>query len=347
MEPTSANSRIPLQMFRRRAIRVSWLLALGYLLFCCAAGILIADSTLHPGRRLLSDEDRLQAAAVAERHEARLHDIEVDTLDGITLRGWELRPPHRNGESVILLHGLSDNRMGMIGYAELPLTHGFTVVVPDARAHGVSGGETATYGLLESGDIHQWLDWIQASEHPTCVFGFGESMGAAQLLQSLRGKPEFWALAAESPFSDFREIAYDRVGQFFHTGPWPGRSLLRPVVEIAFIYAHCRYHFDLETVSPERALSRTHIVDPWSAKQQHPDPPFPRHRGPQSSRGPVGSTRCRPLRCHKRSPQCLRTKTDRMVRHSSSAKGYPLRQLDFPNHHAPTIPHLSRIVSKR
>lgn len=52
---------------------------------------------------------------------------------------------------MILLHGLSDNRLGMIGYAELLLSHGFSVVMPDARAHGTSGSQLATYGLLESG----------------------------------------------------------------------------------------------------------------------------------------------------------------------------------------------------
>lgn len=61
---------------------------------------------------------------------------------------------------VILLHGLSDNRLGMIGYAELLLAHGFAVLMPDARAHGASGGDLATYGLLESDDIHEWFDWL-------------------------------------------------------------------------------------------------------------------------------------------------------------------------------------------
>lgn len=79
----------------------------------------------------------------------------------------------------------------MIGYAELLLAHGFAVLVPDARAHGASGGDLATYGLLESDDIHEWFDWLEQHEHPDCVFGFAESMGAAQLLQSLRSEPRF------------------------------------------------------------------------------------------------------------------------------------------------------------
>src|SRR5690242_9331386 len=135
----------------------------------------------------------------------------INPLWTMSLKGWRVRPHTGNGNIVILLHGLSDNRLGMVGYAEILLDHGFSVLMPDARAHGASGGQLATYGLLESEDIRRWVDWSQQSEHPICTFGFGESMGAAQLLQSLQAEPHFCAVAAESAFSTFREIAYDRV----------------------------------------------------------------------------------------------------------------------------------------
>jgi pimeloyl-ACP methyl ester carboxylesterase len=79
-------------------------------------------------------------------------------------------------------------------------------------------------------------------------------MGAAGLLQSLQSESRFCAVAAESRFSTFREIAYDRVGQFFHTGPWLGSTICRPVVECAFIYAKWRYHLNFDIDSPEKAV---------------------------------------------------------------------------------------------
>jgi pimeloyl-ACP methyl ester carboxylesterase len=84
-------------------------------------------------------------------------------------------------------------------------------------------------------------------------------MGAAQLLQALATEPRFCAVAAECPFSTFRESAYDRMGQPFHLGPWLGRSLLRPVVECAYIYARLRYRLDMDRVSPEEAIAETTI----------------------------------------------------------------------------------------
>jgi predicted alpha/beta-fold hydrolase len=73
--------------------------------------------------------------------------------------------------------------------------------------------------LLERNDIHEWFDFLNAQDHPRCIFALGESMGAAQLLQSLDTHPHVCAIVAESPFANFREIAYDRMGQPFHLAP--------------------------------------------------------------------------------------------------------------------------------
>ena len=84
-------------------------------------------------------------------------------------------------------------------------------------------------------------------------------MGAAQLLESLAVEPHFCAVVAESSFSNFREIAYDRMGQHFGTGPWLGRTVLRPVVEIALLIARTEYQIDLTQYSPEDAVAHTHV----------------------------------------------------------------------------------------
>jgi hypothetical protein len=190
---------------------------------------------------------------------AEIQDVSITTPDNVVLSAWIVQPRQSNGEAVLLLHGLADNRIGMTGYARLLLTHGFAVLLPDARAHGRSGGALATYGLLERNDIRQWFDWLVARDHPRCIFGFGESMGAAQLLQSLNTGTHFCAVAVESPFSNFREIAYDRMGQPFHLGPWLGRTLLRPLVEVAFLRARWEFKLNMEQISPEETLRASHI----------------------------------------------------------------------------------------
>jgi uncharacterized protein len=230
-----------------------------YFLLCSIGGILIAEGALHPIRRCITPEGSRQEKNQAKDDDASIRDVSIRAVDGITLQAWYLYPEDMNSSAVILLHGLGDNRLGMSDYADIFLHHGYSVLMVDARAHGESGGSVATYGLLESDDTRRWFEWLAANQHAKCIYGFGESMGAAQLLNSLAIEPHFCAVAAECPFSTFREAAYERVGQHFSTGPWLGRTILRPLVESAFLYARLRYHLDMERVSPEDAVAKTKV----------------------------------------------------------------------------------------
>jgi uncharacterized protein len=160
---------------------------------------------------------------------------------------------------VILLHGHTDNRAGMLGNADLLLRHGYAVLLPDARAHGTSGGDLATYGVREADDIRRWFDWIEQAQAPRCIDGLGESMGAALLLQSLPTTPGFCAVAAESSFASFREASYDRLREKIHEGSCAGRTLLRPAVEAGLLYARWKYGVDFERASPEDAVVASRV----------------------------------------------------------------------------------------
>src|ERR1035438_6534096 len=230
-----------------------------WLVLCMAIGVVTMQWALHPWRRALRPKAGAEAQAIAARNHAVLSKAAVTASDGTTLHGWSIRPLHGNGDAVILLHGVADNRMGMIGYADLLLRHGYAVLLPDARAHGESGGELATYGIKESGDVKRWYDWVEQAERPRCIDGLGNSMGAAQLLESLPAAPGFCAAVVESPFANFREASYDRLAAGLRGGAWLGRTLLRPAVEAGFLYARWKYGVDLEQASPENAVAASSV----------------------------------------------------------------------------------------
>lgn len=244
-------------MRRKRLIRLSLFAFAGYLIGCVFAGVLLTEGALRPGRRPVAHREQA-AALLAREFGADLKDAETLAPDGVRLRGWFARPANSNGRAVVLLHGVSDNREGMGGYGVQFLRNGYSVLLPDARAHGESGGELATYGVLEGADLARWVVWLR-EQGATCVYGLGESMGAALVLESLRAKAGFCAVAAESPFSSFREIAYDRLGQKFGAGDWLGRTLLRPIVEVGMLYARWRHGLDLEQASPLDAVTGTSV----------------------------------------------------------------------------------------
>jgi dipeptidyl aminopeptidase/acylaminoacyl peptidase len=239
-----------------RARRLIRSLVIGYVLFCAVLAIFLEELAFHPQR--VHVKDRHSAEATADRFGAVLQDVSVTAGDGSHLRGWFARPENANSDAVILLHGVGDNRQGMMGFAELLLANGFSVLLPDSRAEGESEGAFPTYGLKESDDVQHWFNWLTMQQYPKCVFGMGESMGAAIVLQAVRTTP-FCAVVAESSFSGFRDIAYVRVGQFFRTGPWLGRVALRPAVEMAFLYARITRGVNLADASPENSVVGSHV----------------------------------------------------------------------------------------
>jgi hypothetical protein len=230
---------------------------------CTVAAIHSADWALHPERRALMPADEAQATAMADADHATLQQVAITANDGAALRAWYIRPAPGNGDAVILLHGQADNRAGMLGPAALLLRHGYAVLMPDARAQGMSGGDLATYGIKEADDLRRWFDWLAQMQAPRCIDGLGNSMGAAQLLQSLNTERGFCAVVAESPFSSFREASYDRIGEWLgagpRIGPLIGRTVLRPVVDIGFLYVRWKYGVDLAQDEPVQAVTTSQV----------------------------------------------------------------------------------------
>jgi uncharacterized protein len=89
----------------------------------------------------------MSAEAIASRFGAALQDVSVTAPNDVQLQAWYARPAKPSGNAVILIHGIGDNRQGMMGFAELLLSRGYAVLVPDSRAQGTSGGRFPTYGV--------------------------------------------------------------------------------------------------------------------------------------------------------------------------------------------------------
>jgi pimeloyl-ACP methyl ester carboxylesterase len=218
------------------------------------AGNGIGSGILHPYRRALTPDLVAQADEVFFRVGARPEDFKVSGAgDGARLRGWKVHPAAANGDWVLLFHGVSDNRVGMIGQAELLLRHGYSLVMMDARGHGASDGAMVTYGWSERHDVQAIVDALLASERPHCLFASGESMGASVALQAAAIEPRIEAVVAESAFRDLREVSYDYAG--LRLSPLVGKTLLRPVAIFGLRAAEREGGFRAEDVSPEKAVA--------------------------------------------------------------------------------------------
>jgi uncharacterized protein len=185
---------------------------------------------------------------------ATKQNFSVQAQDGTTtLKGWKLHPAFANGDWVLLYHGISDNRTGVIGHAEFLLRHGYSVVMMDSREHGESGGDICTYGWKERHDSVAVTDALYASEKVRHLYALGVSMGAAIALQSAAIEPRIEAVAAEAPFANMREVTYDYAG--LDVSPTLGRTLFRPASMMALASVQKEGGFKPSDVSPEKAVA--------------------------------------------------------------------------------------------
>lgn len=179
-----------------RAIALSTLVALS----ACMPPSWGAAALLHPHRATVP-------AAPDLPHE------EVSFLGegGVPLHGWRFRAavPSR-GVTVVWFHGIADTRASGAWIARRLTARGFDVLAYDGRAHGASGGDACTYGVLERRDLSRALDAL-GIRHAALV---GHSLGGAVALQAAAEDRRVEAVVAASAFSDLETVAHERAPWF-------------------------------------------------------------------------------------------------------------------------------------
>lgn len=245
-----AAGTMPGRFFPRIAC-ASFLLLLLMPVIAGVVGRGLGSGALHPAN--LNPNRLAQAEAMLMRTGATKEDFSVRAADGVELRGWKIRPRARSTNWVLLFHGVSDNRTGVLGAAELLLHHGYNLVMMDSRAHGESGGTMATYGWKERYDTVAITDALCSGENVHHLGALGVSMGAAIALQSAAVEPRIEGIAAEDAFANLREVSYDYAGIFLT--PLLGKTLFRPASMIAMHELAKEGGFRPDDVSPEKAAN--------------------------------------------------------------------------------------------
>lgn len=88
-------------------------------------------------------------------------------------------------KNVVICHGFMGNKEKMGEYAALFHQMGYNVLMPDARAHGESGGKYIGYGWPERYDIRKWTNkLIKKNGQNSQVVIFGVSMGGATTMMT-------------------------------------------------------------------------------------------------------------------------------------------------------------------
>ena len=175
-----------------------WPLALAMGTFAAllvAAGIAVTEGALHPAPPAASAGGRGRRRTCRDggrRHADRraVHRARRRGPGGLEFLEARRRPRH-GGRAA---RDWRSDAPSQLPLAALLLSDGYRVLVPDARAHGASGGAMLTAGIAEAADLGGWVEWARQQHPDECIFAIGTSFGGATLLQSLA---ETWYCAVD------------------------------------------------------------------------------------------------------------------------------------------------------
>lgn len=111
---------------------------------------------------------------------------QLNSEDGLSLRGYYIPALNRTDKTVILAHGYSVDATWMSDIAKAYRdVLGFNVLMPDARAHGMSEGKYIGFGWKERTDYLLWIQKVIArGEGLVRIVLHGVSMGAATVMMT-------------------------------------------------------------------------------------------------------------------------------------------------------------------
>lgn len=169
-----------------------------------------------------------------------------DRSDGKTLHlsGWWIDAPTDSDQTVVILHGYSDAKVGGIAWAPVWRSLGFHVLAIDLRAHGESDGTYSTAGFYERHDVCQVLDQIRQRQprQTRSIVIFGVSLGATVAAAVGCLQENLTGVVMESPYDDYKNAITTH-----------GRRLAMPLewgYPIAYRWAQRLSRADFDQVKP-------------------------------------------------------------------------------------------------
>jgi pimeloyl-ACP methyl ester carboxylesterase len=169
----------------------------------------------------------------------------------LPLAAWWM-PKENSTQTVVLLHGYADAKVGAIAFATLFHELGYNILALDLRAHGESGGEISTAGYWERHDVNQVLNDLRARypQQTQHLIFFGASLGAAVTIALAAQRSDMDAVILESPFADFRHAA----SAHFHL-----LGIEPPLLHrLAIALAQKMSHADFASIRPLDLIAKSH-----------------------------------------------------------------------------------------
>ncbi|MBN2980822.1 alpha/beta hydrolase [Cohnella algarum] len=152
--------------------------------------------------------------------------VEIGAEDGITLRGHYLEAEDGGAvnKAVVLAHGYSGRGEDMTVFAHFYRELGYTVLMPDNRGHGSSGGRHIGFGWPDRKDYVRWIRYLVDREGKDVrILLHGVSMGGGTVLMT-SGEPlpeQVKGIVSDCAYSSLKGILTYQLKQMFRLPAFP------------------------------------------------------------------------------------------------------------------------------
>ena len=214
------------------------------IIFALLAGGLYAGNLAYeelftaPWDRILGIENHRHDLSTIHHAENRYgwQQVTVPSKDGTKLHGTYIENVNGGKKSVILLHGLYQNRSMCLPYTDIYKNMGYNILLIDLRGHGESKGNPTDWGIHNTEDLDAWIDFLHSKNQNMEIGLHGISLGAAMSLlysSSEEGhKMKFYI--ADSSYGNLLELGRDKI--ITYTGDNRlvlGMDILNPFLQAA------------------------------------------------------------------------------------------------------------------
>lgn len=151
-------------------------------------------------------------------------EVQTEAFDGIKLYGRYIKAEQPKG-TILMMHGFrSSGEFDFSCIVRSLYQSGWSLLVPDQRAHGNSEGKYITFGVRERRDVKTWVEWIGTNRpDPNGIVLDGISMGASTVMMAAAlGLPDcVKGIVADCGFTSPAEIMRHFLIDGFHIPAFP------------------------------------------------------------------------------------------------------------------------------
>lgn len=218
---------------------------------------LLRDSVFSPESlsSLFSQKDNNSSQTSNEKNwlEKNSTELYISSDDGLVLHSLFVKNEEKDNRYAIVCHGYKSRAAYMSYFAKNIYDLGFSVLCPDARAHGESQGNVRGMGYTEKRDIILWINEILKIDSDAQILLYGVSMGGATVLMT-SGESDL-SSSVKAVVSD---CAYTRVYDVVGTQVTAYTSLAPfPIVDAASVVSEMRGNYSFRDASCVDAVKRS------------------------------------------------------------------------------------------